>query len=105
MLTLRARSSFPRTGTSCETGNPPIRLRLILLTVLQPEEFCHPAGLGAALHFSLVSELRLSISSHCCDTIVSKGKPVRELQRVSLNLEYLEEITNTSVLGLLPRNC
>lgn len=68
ILILRVQSSFPRTGTNCETGKTPILFRLVLLTVQQPEEFCYPAGLVAALHFSLVSKLRLNISSHCCDT-------------------------------------
>lgn len=78
ILILRARSSFPRTGTNCETGKAPILLRLILLAVLQPEEFCYPAGLVAASHFSSVSKLCLNISLHCCDsTAVLKRKPVR----------------------------
>lgn len=39
ILTLRARSPFPKTGTNCDTGRPPTLFRLTLLTVLLPSWF------------------------------------------------------------------
>lgn len=101
ILILRVQSSFPRTGTNCETGKTPILFRLVLLTVRQPEEFCYPAGLVAALHFSLVSKLRLNISPHCCDTTeVSKGNSSGNCREFHCIWNTWKEIINISVLGL-----
>lgn len=51
ILILRVQSSFPKTGTNCETGKTPILFRLILLTVAAAGRVLLPSWFGSCLAF------------------------------------------------------